>query len=380
MPVFERMQWPLRLERRQKPSAAMRIGSSPLAALAMLATGLLVFGALGKDPVAAFHVFFVEPVSSTYGVGELLLKATPLMLCALGLAVSYRANVWNIGAEGQLTLGAIAGGGVGLFIGPALGHWAQPAVLAAGVLGGMAWAAIPALLRSRFRTSEIFVSLMLVYIAQLLLSYLVHGPWRDPAGQNFPQSQPLADNVLLPPLLDGTRVNVGFIIALVLAALSWWFGTATAAGFRMRVGGLAPAAAAYAGISARRNIWLAMMISGGAAGLAGVCEVAGPIGMLQPVVSPGYGFAAIIVAFVGRLHPVGVVLASLLMSALYLGGESAQMELQLPASVSGLFQGVLLFYLLAAELFIGYRLRRAHRPPSAPAVPTDAAAAGGSSA
>ena len=238
-------------------------------------------------------------------------------------------------------------------------------MLAAGVVGGMAWAAIPAFLRSRFRTSEIFVSLMLVYIAQLLLSYLVHGPWRDPAGQNFPQSQPLPDNALLAPLLDGTRVNVGFIIALLLSALCWWFGKTTAAGFRMRVGGLAPAAAAYAGISERGNVWLALMISGGSAGLAGICEVAGPIGMLQPVVSPGYGFAAIIVAFVGRLHPLGVVLASLLMSALYLGGESAQMELQLPASVSGLFQGTLLFYLLAAELFIGFRLRRVRRAPAA---------------
>jgi ABC-type uncharacterized transport system permease subunit len=251
MPLFDHSPWPLRLERRQKPSAAMRLCSAPLAALAMLATGLVVFGALGKDPVAAFRVFFVEPVSSVYGVGELLLKATPLMLCALGLAVSYRANVWNIGAEGQLTLGAITGGGVGLFYGAALGHWAQPAVLAAGVLGGMAWAAIPAFLRSRFRTSEIFVSLMLVYIAQLLLSYLVHGPWRDPAGQNFPQSQPLPDSALLAPLLEGTRVNVGFIIGLLLAGLSWWFGTVTAAGYRMRVGGLAPAAAAYAGISER---------------------------------------------------------------------------------------------------------------------------------
>jgi len=366
MPPFDRNPWPLRLERRQKPSAAMRIWSSPLAALAMLATGLLVFAALGKDPLAAFRVFFIEPVSSLYGVGELLLKATPLMLCAQGLALCYRANVWNIGAEGQLTLGAIAGGGVGLFYGAALGHWVQPAMLAAGVIGGMAWAAIPAFLRSRFRTSEIFVSLMLVYIAQLLLSYLVHGPWRDPAGENFPQSPPLPDGALLPPLLEGTRVNAGFIIALVLAALSWWFSKATAAGFRMRVSGLAPAAAAYAGISDRRNIWLALMISGGSAGLAGICEVAGPIGMLQPVVSPGYGFAAIIVAFVGRLHPLGVVLASLLMSALYLGGESAQMELQLPASVSGLFQGTLLFYLLAAELFIGFRLRRVRRAPAAP--------------
>ena len=302
--------------------------SAPLAVLAMLATGFLLFSALGKDPVAFFRVFFVEPVSSLYGLGELLLKATPLMLCALGPIPGYRANIWNIGAEGQFTIGAITGGGVGLFYGAQLGHWALPCMLLAGVVGGMSWAAIPALLRARFRTSEIFVSLMLVYIAQLLLSYLVHGPWRDPAGLNFPQTRPLPDNALLQPLLDGTRVNAAFVLALVLAGCFWWFGSATAAGFRMRVGGLAPAAAAYAGISERNNIWLALLISGGAAGLAGISEVAGPIGMLQPVISPGYGFAAIIVVFVGRLHPLGVVLASLLMSSLYLGGESAQVELQ----------------------------------------------------
>jgi simple sugar transport system permease protein len=358
MPPFEASGWAWRLERRANPSALMRIASSPLAALAMLLTGFLVLGALGKDPLAAFKVFFIEPVSSLYGIGELLLKATPLMLCALGLAPGYRANVWNIGAEGQLTFGAIVGGGTGLFYGPALGHWALPAMFVAAVLGGMAWAAIPAFLRSRFHASEIFVSLMLVYIAQLLLSYLVHGPWRDPAGQNFPQSQALADNALLPTLIEGTRVNIGYPLGLLLAALSWWFGKATAAGYRLRVGGMAPAAAAYAGISERANIWLALMIGGGAAGLAGICEVAGPIGLLQPIISPGYGYAAIIVAFVGRLHPFGIVLASLLMSALYLGGESAQLELQLPSSVSGLFQGALLFFLLAAELFINFRLRR----------------------
>jgi simple sugar transport system permease protein len=359
MPVPDRRLWPLRLERRARPSRAMKYVSAPLAVLAMLATGFLLFSVLGKDPVAFFRVFFVEPVSSLYGVGELLLKATPLMLCALGLIPGYRANIWNIGAEGQFTIGAITGGGVGLFFGAQLGSWALPLMLVAGVLGGMLWAAVPALLRSRFHTSEIFVSLMLVYIAQLLLSYLVHGPWRDPAGQNFPQTTPLPDNALLQPLFEGTRVNAAFLLALVLAGCFWWFGSATAAGFRMRVGGLAPAAAAYAGISERSNIWLAMLISGGAAGLAGISEVAGPIGMLQPVISPGYGFAAIIVVFVGRLHPLGVVLASLLMSALYLGGESAQVELQLPASVSGLFQGALLFYLLAAELLITFRLRRA---------------------
>jgi simple sugar transport system permease protein len=368
MPGLSRHGWAVRLERRTMPSTGMRLASSPLAAVAMVVTGFLVLGALGKDPIAAFKVFFIEPVSSLYGVGELLLKATPLMLCALGLAPGYRANVWNIGAEGQYTLGAIAGGGLGVFYGAALAHWALPLMFIAGMLGGMAWAAIPAFLRSRFRTSEIFVSLMLVYIAQLLLSYLVHGPWRDPAGLNFPQSPPLPDNAVLMPLFEGTRVTIGLILGLLLALLIWGFNVASAAGYRMRVGGLAPAAAAYAGISERRNIWLAMLIGGGAAGLAGICEVAGPIGMLQPVISPGYGFAAIIVAFVGRLHPLGIVLASLLMSALYLGGESAQVELQLPSSVSGLFQGALLFFLLAAELFINFRLRRV-RPAGAPGVP-----------
>lgn len=360
-PTSRHWTWPLRLERRAEPSAIMRIASSPLAAVLMLLTGLITLSVLGKDPIAAFNVFFVEPFNSIYGIGELLLKATPLMLCALGLALGYRANVWNIGAEGQLTIGAIAGSGVGLFYGGALGAWALPAMLLAGIIGGMAWAAIPAMLRTRFNTSEIFVSLMLVYIAQLFLSYLVHGPWRDPAGQNFPQSQAFADNALMPALFDGARVTGGLPMALGLAALSWWFGSATAAGFRMRVSGMAPGAATYAGISARGNIWLAMMIGGGAAGLAGLLEVAGPIGMLQPVISPGYGFTAIIVAFVGRLHPVGIVLGSLLMSALYLGGESAQIELQLPSSVSGVFQAALLFFLLAAELFIHFRLRRSRR-------------------
>jgi simple sugar transport system permease protein len=357
--------WPLRLERRARPSSFVRVACAPLAAVGVLVIAFLVLNVLGKDPIATFKVFFVEPFSSLYGVGELLVKTTPLLLCALGLALGYRANVWNIGAEGQFIAGAICGGGIGLFYGSALGGWALPVMAVGGILGGMAWAAIPAFLRTRFHTSEIFVSLMLVYIAQLVLSYLVHGPWRDPAGQNFPQSSAFLDNESLLPLIEGTRVNAGVIIALLLAVAAWAFGKFSAAGFRMRVSGLAPAAAAYAGISERSTVWIALMAGGGAAGLAGLFEVTGPIGMLQPVISPGYGFAAIIVAFVGRLHPVGIVFASLLMAALYLGGESAQVELQLPASVSGVFQAVLLFFMLAAELFITYRLRRVRRSPVA---------------
>jgi general nucleoside transport system permease protein len=353
------MTLPFRLERRAQPSTLMRFASPLIAAVAMLLTGFILFGVLGKSPLTAFHVFFIEPVASVYGLGELLLKATPLMLCALGLTIGFRANVWNIGAEGQLIVGALAGGAVALFA-SGLGFLAVPVMLVAGVLGGMFWASIAAFLRTRFHTSEILVTLMLVYIAQLLLSYFVHGPWRDPAGFNFPQTQSFDENELLPILIEGTRLTLAFVIALIFAAIAWFFVAKTFAGYRLRVAGLAPAAAAYAGYSEKRNIWLALLISGGAAGLAGVSEVAGPVGLLSPDISPGYGFAAIIVAFVGRLHPVGVVLASLLMSALYLGGEAAQIELQLPASVTGLFQGLLLFYLLAADLFITFRLRRIH--------------------
>ena len=344
--------------------------ASPLLAVVLtLASGYLLFSLLGKDPVQAFHVFFVKPVETRYGFGELLLKATPLILCAVGLAIGFRANVWNIGAEGQLTIGAIAGGGIALYFGDVEAGWLLPLMLLGGMAGGMVWAAIPAFLRTRFHTSEILVSLMLVYVAQLLLSYLVHGPWRDPAGYNFPQSPMLQPAALLPVLAEGVRTNLAFVFALVLAAVSWVFAEKTFAGFRLKVSGLAPAAASYAGFGEKRNVWLALLISGATAGLAGIGEVAGPIGQLQPSVSPGYGFAAIIVAFVGRLHPLGVVLASLLMSLLYIGGETAQIQMSLPAAVTGVFQGMLLFYLLAADLFIHFRVKWMPRHPIAAHAP-----------
>jgi simple sugar transport system permease protein len=179
---------------------------------------------------------------------------------------------------------------------------------------------------------------------------------------------------MMPILIDGTRVNYGFVIGIVLALVAWVFSQKTYAGFRMQVAGLAPAAAAYAGFSEKRNIWIALLISGATSGLAGICEVAGPIGQLQPQISPGYGFAAIIVAWVGRLHPLGVVCAALLMSLLYLGGESAQMDLALPSAITGLFQGLLLFYLLAADLFITFRLR--YVPPMRGGKPLPATAKG----
>lgn len=357
----------------------MGIASPIIAAVAMLVTGFLLFTVLGKDPAQAAFVFFVKPLSSTYGIGELLLKATPLLLCALGLALGFRSNVWNIGAEGQFTMGAIAGGGIGLLLGDSSHVWGLPLMLVFGALGGMAWAAIPAFLRTRFNTNEILVTLMLVYVAQLFLSYLVHGPWRDPQGHNFPQAKGFGDAQTMPALIDGVRTNWGFVMGLVLALASWFFTRKTYAGFKLQVAGLAPAAAAYAGYSEKKGIWIVLLTSGATAGLAGICEVAGPIGQLQQQISPGYGFAAIIVAWVGRLHPIGIVLASLLMSLLYLGGESGQISMGLPSAITGLFQGLLLFYLLAADLFINFRVRSVPsvKPAAAPVMAYATPAEGG---
>jgi simple sugar transport system permease protein len=340
---------------------------SPLLAVGLtLLSGLVFSVLLGLNPGTTFYAFFVAPIEDLYGLGELGVKAAPLTLIALGLAIGFRANVWNIGAEGQLTFGAIAGGGVALFFYESESAWLLPAMIVAGALGGMLWASVPAFLRTRYNTNEILVSLMLNYVAVLFLSYLVHGPWRDPDGFNFPESRLFSDAAILPLILEDTRLHFGAVIALVAVALAYVFVRKSFLGYQMRVAGLAETAARYAGFKRSRMIWMGLLIGGGAAGIAGIGEVAGPIGQLLPSVSPGYGYAAIIVAFVGRLHPIGILLASLLMSLLYLGGEAAQMELGLPSAITGVFQGVLLFYLLAADLFINFRLRmvRPARVPS----------------
>ena len=286
-----------------------------------------------------------------------MVKATPLLIIALGLAVCFRSNVWNIGAEGQFVMGAVAAGGMALLADKTTGPWIIPVILLAGVLGGMVWAGITALLRDKFNASEILVSLMLVYVGILVLNYLVFGPWKDPAGYNFPQTRNFDLVTQIPRLMKGSRMSVGLLIALAGSAALWIFLFRTRAGFAQQVGGLAPAAARYAGFSSRKALWVALLVSGGAAGLAGALEVAGPIGQLTPYVPAGYGFAAIIVAFVGRLHPVGMVFSAILMSMFYIGGELAQSRLGLPKSLTGVFQGLLLFTLLACDTLIAYRVR-----------------------
>ncbi|MDM0022835.1 ABC transporter permease [Variovorax saccharolyticus] len=351
----------LRLETRPEPSAAMRYASPLIALVLTAAVGTALFIFLGRNPLQAFEALFVLPVSTVAGLGELALKASPLMLIAMGLTVGFRASVWNIGAEGQLVAGAIAGGGLAVHFHGVQGGWLLPSMMLAGALGGALWAAVPAWLRTRFNANEILTSLMLTYVAQLALSYLVYGPWRDPDGFNFPQTRMFDGSALFSILIDGTRMNSSLFVALAAVALGWFFLGRSLLGYQMRVAGLSGAAASYAGISARKTVWVGMLAGGIAAGLAGVGEVAGPIGQLLPVVSPGYGFAAIIVAFVGRLHPVGIVLASLLMALLYLGGEAAQLNLNMPAAITGLFQGILLFILLGTDVLVNYRIRVVRR-------------------
>jgi ABC-type uncharacterized transport system permease subunit len=350
-----------RLEARPIPSRSMSV-LSPLIALAVtVAIAAALFLALGKDPVRGLEVFLVEPLSGRYALTELALKATPLILCALGLTLCFRANVWNIGAEGQFLLGAVAGGGVALWAtvnaGVLPGAVLVPMVLVAGALGGAGWAAITALLRDRFNANEILVSLMLVYVAQLLLGYLVFGPWKDPQGFNFPQTRSFDAAAMLPLLVPQSRLHVGALLALVLVALTWAVMFRTFAGFALQVGGLAPPAARYAGFSERRGLWSVMLLSGGFAGLAGAMEAAGPLGQLTPHVSTGYGFTAIIVAFVGRLHPLGCVLSGVLLSMFVIGGELSQSRLGLPSALTGVFQGLLLFSLLACDTLVHHRLR-----------------------
>ena len=350
----------LRLEARPQPSKWMSL-ASPLLALALtVVIGVVLFVLLGKDPLRGLQVFFIEPVKSLYALSELSIKATPLILIALGLAVCFRSNVWNIGAEGQFVVGALASGWVAMQAGPELawmGRGIVLPILLAGVLGGMAWAAVVALLRDRFNANEILVSLMLVYVAVQVLSYLVGGPWKDPQGFNFPQTKTFEAATRIPRLFEGSRMSIGVVLAVLGVGAIWVFLFRTRAGFAQQVGGLAPAASRYAGFSSRQALWTALLISGGAAGLAGALEVAGPIGQLTAYVPAGYGFAAIIVAYVGRLHPVGMVFSALLMSMFYIGGEMAQSRLGLTKSLTGVFQGLLLFSLLACDTLVNYRLR-----------------------
>jgi ABC-type uncharacterized transport system permease subunit len=322
----------------------------------MLITGAIIFALIGLNPLNALYIYFVDPLTSLWSIEELLVKAAPLVLIGVGLAIGYSANVWNIGAEGQLTAGAVAGSLFPVIFPGWQDPSVLPAILVTGILGGMAWGAIPAFLKTRFGANEILSSLMLVYVAQLGLDWLVRGPWRDPMGFNFPKSVNFEGWQVLPTIGNG-RVHLGIAFALIAGLVLALVMARMLKGFEIRVVGSTPRAGAFSGFSRERTVWFCFLLSGGLAGLAGICEVAGPGGHLQPNISPGYGFTAIIVAFLGRLNPLGVVVAGLMLALSYLGGEGAQIALGISDKIARVFQGILLFYILACDTLILYRIR-----------------------
>jgi len=346
----------IKLEARGQQSKVMPYASPILAAALTLICGALLFWVLGKPPLQALHTFLVMPVSDPYRIAELLVKAGPIVLCAIGLSVCFRANVWNIGAEGQLLMGGLVGSCAALWMLDLEGVWVLPVVVLAGVLAGAAWAAIPAFLKNYYNTNEILSTIMLNYISLNILLYGVHGPLKDPDGFNFPESALFSDWQIMPIILEGTRLHLGVSFALLAMVAVWVLMSRTFVGFQIKVLGGGERSAHFAGFTESHLVWLCFLICGGLAGLAGVSEVTGPIGQLVPNISPGYGYAAIIVAFLGRLHPLGILFAGLLMALLHMGGEMVQIQLDLPRAVTGVFQGMLLLFLLICDVLIGYRL------------------------
>ncbi len=338
---------------------------APLAAVATtVVAALVLMSSQGVAPARALYQLYVAPLSSLYNLSEVLLKMAPLLIIAQGLAIGFRARVWNIGAEGQLLLGAIGGSLLPLWFNDSTSPLMLPAMAICGMAFGMGWAAIAAVLRTRCNANEILVTLMLNSIALQLLYYLVSGPLRDPFGFNFPQSALFPEAAMLPLLFDIGRANVSILIALALSLAAWVFVERSMTGYKLQVGGIAPDAARYAGFRERRAVWLSLCIGGAAAGLVGVFEVAGPLGQLQRAISPGYGFAAIIVAFLGGLNAFGILFAAFFMAVVYVGGDIAQASAGVPYTVNTVLQGVLLVSYIAARLFTDYRVRLRRREPA----------------
>ncbi len=355
------------LVRRERASLAATV-SAPLVAITVtIILNLGLYRLMGKDPAAVMHAMLLEPFISWASFSEVLLKTGPLLFIAQGLAIGFRAKVFNIGAEGQFILGAIFASAIPIWYPQATGAWIWPSMLLLGAVGGALWASITAFWRARLNANEILVSLMLSLVAAQLLYYLLLGPWKDPNGFNFPQSVMFQYDAMIPALIAGTRVNVSLLLAVALSIAAWIFMQKSFMGYRLQVGGLAPRAASYAGFSEKRAIWLSLLIGGFAAGLAGAAEVAGPVGQLQRSIATGYGYAAIIVAYLGGLHPIGIMVSSLFMAALYIGGDNAMVSANLPVAAVRVFQGSLLLAYLVAAAFVRYRLewpRAAHRRPT----------------
>ena len=356
----------LTLERRAQPSKLWVYLTPIVAVICTMIAGGAMFALLGKDPVEAISTIFWQPLFGEFAFyyrPQLLIKAAPLILIAIGLSLGFRAGIWNIGAEGQYIIGALTGAGVGLAFYPHEAWYIFPLMIMAGALGGWAWAMIPGLLKVRFGTNEILVSLMLVYVAEQLLAKMALGLLKNPEGMGFPGSRnlreyPSAHNA---EIIAGSGMHWGVVAALIAVIFAYILLNRHILGYHIRLTGQAPRAARFAGVNPSRLILFCLGMSGALAGMAGMFEVSGPSGQVSIDFNVGYGFTAIIVAFLGRLHPLGILLAGMLMALTYIGGEIAQGNLGLSASAIQMFQGMLLFFLLAIDVLTNFRVRLIQR-------------------
>jgi general nucleoside transport system permease protein len=347
----------IKFEKRAEPSRVMLFATPVAAVLLTMLLGALIFDVLGYEGFRTVREIFFTPILASYKWQDVATKAAPLILIALGLSLANQAKVWNIGAEGQYMVGALAGAFIAYLTPGVTSHWIIVPMLIAGIIGGAAWAAIPAFLKTRLNVNEVLTSLMLVYVAMQLLSYLITGPWKDPNGHNFPQTAPFTDAQLLPHTIAGTFIPPGLVIAFILMLVFWLVVSRSVYGFEVRVVGAAPSAARYAGFNANKTVWSTLLISGGMAGLAGILEATSQLGQINLGFPSNYGFTAIIVSFLGRLHPVGVFIAGIVLAITYVGGQVAQTTVHVPSASGGILQALMLFLILAGDVLVRYRLR-----------------------
>ncbi len=347
-----------RLEKRAEISRSMLYFTPVAAVIITMILGAIIFSILGFNGAVAVREIFLTPLTNSLKWQDLAVKSAPLIIIAVGLSIGFRANVWNIGAEGQYIAGGLAATGVALITHQMSGWWLLPLMGVAGILGGMAWVAVPAFLRVKLNVNEILTTLMLTYVAVQLLNFLVFGPWKSPTSFGQPQTVLFNNDQILPYIIPGTIVQAGAPIAIFIAIFAWILMSKSIFGFQIRTVGTAPNAARYGGFSANQTIWFSLLIGGGLAGFAGMLEVAGPFNRMVPQFPTNYGFTAIIVAFLGRLHPIGVMVAGIVLAISFVGGEVAQTTIGLPNAAVGLFQALMLFLILAGDILVRYRIKR----------------------
>jgi ABC-type uncharacterized transport system permease subunit len=345
------------LERRLYPSRWATWGGMGLSLLLALMMGAIVIWAAGANPFKAYAVMAGGAFGTLYDISEVLVKAIPLIFCGLAVALAAKILLWNVGAEGQLAVGGIGSAAVALFLSPHLPpELILPCMVIAGFLGGGLWAAVAGLLKAKMGVNEILTSLMLNYVAIYWLEHLYFGPWRDPMGMGFPGTAMFPESAWL-PRFPQTRVHLGLVFCILAALLIRWIFARTRWGYEIRVIGENPKAAGLARMNIAGTIFWVMFVSGGLAGLAGMAEAAGIHYRLQQGLTVGYGYVGIIVAWLAKLHPVGVILVAIFLAGLLVGGDQLQAVMHLPSSVGLVLEGTLLFFVMGSDMLSKYRVR-----------------------